>query len=300
MTKNQTDLLEGIPQLLALAGRFEAEGQVNLSKLLEATVYSRLRRAARQFQPVITADNMHIEFDMALELLKRDDLNPELLATLELGRRILADEHVPLIQDAPDFFVCRTCGSAAPGQAPDRCPGCGAWTGGFRKFVGTFNGDNTEPLNPLEVVTLLTSNAAALKMLVEGLSQEEMNRRPAEQAWAIHQHVAHFRDAQETLETRVNLMLTQDNPELVVVALYDMATEASASSTSDLLADYLDRRTRLVAQLETLPLRDFWRPGWHQEFGSITILRQLAYMANHEQSHFPDIEALRNQILDQR
>jgi hypothetical protein len=300
MMKNQIDLLEGIPHLLALAGRFEAEGQVNLSKLLEAAVYACLRRAARQSQPEITAANMHIEFDAALDLLKRDDLNPQLLATLELGRSMLADERVPLIQDAPDVFVCRTCGSAALGRAPERCHGCGAWPGGFRKFIGTFNGDNTEPLNPLDVVTLLARNAAALKMLVEGLSQEEMNRRPAEQAWAIHHHVAHFRDAQETLETRVNLMLTQDNPELVVIALYDMATQGRVSSTPDLLADYLDRRARLVAQLEDMSLKDFWRPGWHQEFGGITILRQLAYMANHEQSHFPDIEALRNQILHQR
>jgi hypothetical protein len=112
--------------------------------------------------------------------------------------------------------------------------------------------------------------------------------------------VAHFRDAQETLETRVDLMLTHDNPELMVVALYDMATQARPSSTPELLSDYLGRRTRLVARLEALPLKDFWRAGWHQEFGHMTIVRQLAYMANHEQTHFPDIEALRNLILEQR
>ena len=41
-------------------------------------------------------------------------------------------------------------------------------------------------------------------------------------------------------------------------------------------------------------------PGWHQEFGQITVLRQIAYMANHEQTHLPEIEALRNQIMGQR
>lgn len=298
--KHQTDLLEGTEQMLALAGRFEAEGQVNLSKLLEAAVYARLRRAVRQFRPPITAAAMQAEFDSALSTLKRDSLNPHLITALEAGRQMLAEQRIPLIEDAPDVFVCRACGSATLGWAPDRCPDCGAWSGRFRKFVGTFNGDNVEPLNPLEVLALLAKNAVALKVLVEGLSQEEMNRKPAENVWAIHNHVTHFRDAQETLETRVNLMLTQDNPELVGVALYDLATQARFSSTQDLLTDFLDRRARLVAQLEALPLKDFWRPGWHQEFGGMTIVRQLAYMANHEQTHLPEIEALRNQILGQR
>lgn len=295
--KHRPDLLEGTEQMLALAGRFEAEGQVNLSKLLEAAVYGRLRRAARQFHPPITAAAMQAEFDSALGTLKRDSLNPHLIAVLEAGRQMLAEQHVPLIQDTPDVFVCRACGSAALNRAPDRCPDCGAWSGGFRKFVGTFNGDNVEPLNPLEVLALLAKNAVALKALVEGLSQEEMNRKPAENVWAIHNHVTHFCDAQETLETRVNLMLTQDNPELVGVALYDLATQVRFSSTLDLLTDYLDRRARFVTQLEALALKDFWRLGWHQEFGGMTIVRQLAYMANHEQTHLPEIEALRNQIL---
>ncbi|MBL8163163.1 MAG: hypothetical protein JNJ61_14345, partial [Anaerolineae bacterium] len=173
--KHQPDLLEGIEQMLALAGRLEAEGQVNLSKLLEAAVYARLRRAARQFRPPITAAAMQAEFDSVIGTLKRDNLNPHLIAVLEMGRQMLARQRVPLIQDAPDVFVCRACGSAALGRAPDRCPDCGAWSGGFRKFVGTFNGDNVEPLNPLEVLTLLVNNAAALKSLVEeGLSQDEM------------------------------------------------------------------------------------------------------------------------------
>jgi hypothetical protein len=292
--------LDDTGRMLALAARLEAEGQVNLSKLVEAAVYGRLRRAAWQSRPAITAATMQADLDLAVDSLKRESLNPELIAVLETGSRMLGEGRVPLFQDGPDVFVCRVCGHAALGAVPERCPDCGAWRGGFRKFVGTFNGDNAEPINPLDVLALLETNAAALKSLVDGLSQEEMNRRPADDVWAIHHHVAHFRDAQETLETRVDLMLTQENPELVVVALYAIAGQAAPSSTADLLADYLNRRARLVSRLEGLPLEDFWRPGWHQEFGRMTIVRQLAYMANHEQSHLPEIEALRNQILGQR
>lgn len=286
--------------MLALAERFQAEGQVNLSKLLEAAVYARLHRAAWQSRPSITSDSMKADFDAVLDVLRKNDSNPDLLAILEAGRQMLEQNQVPLIKDAPNVYICRTCGHEALGAAPERCPTCGVWPGGFRKFIGIFNADNTDPINPADVLDLLASNAEALKSLVDGLTPDEMNRRPAPDAWAIHHHVSHFQGANETLDTRVNLMLTQDNPELVVLALYEMASNAPPEPTASLLAEFLERRTRLIARLSTLPMSDFWRSGWHQEFGRITVLFQLVYMANHEQTHLPEIEALRNQILASR
>jgi hypothetical protein len=297
---NSTASLDGIERMRALAERFQAEGQVNLSKLLEAAVFARLHRAAWESRPLVTPATMKADFDAVLEILRKDDQNPHLLAALEAGQRLLAQDEVPLIEDAPDAFVCRSCGYTTLGAAPDRCPTCSAWAGGFRKFVGIFNSDNAAPTNPSDVLALLSSNASALKILVDGLTQDEMNRRPAPDVWAIHHHVAHFHGANETLDTRVNLMLTQDNPELAILALYDMASNVPPSSTSALLAEFLEKRSKLIARLETMPLNDFWSTGWHQEFGQITVLYQLMYMANHEQTHLPEIEALRSQILATR
>ncbi len=296
----QPDLLSETARLLALAERLQDEGQVNLNKLLEAAVYGRLHREAWKFRPLITTATMQAELRSALNTLKQDGLNPSLITALETGHGMMADRQIPLIEDAPDVFVCRVCGHAALGAVPDHCPDCGAWPGHARKFVGTFNGDNYEPVNPIEILALLASNAQALETLVEGLSQEEMNRKPAEAVWAIHNHVAHFHGAHETLETRVQLMLTQKNPELMVLALYDLASQAPPLSTTALLADFLDNRKRFVVRLEALPLQDFWRTGWHQEFGQITVIRQMAYMANHEQTHLPEIEALRKAIIGRR
>jgi len=296
---HQTDLPGAMDRMLALATRFQDEGQVNLSKLLEATAYGRLRRAAWQTQPPITVANMESELDAVLSNLRQQGLNTALIARLEAGRKLLGEQKVPLIDDAPDVFVCRVCGYASLSAAPDHCPDCGAWPGYFRKFIGTFNGDNTEPTNPFEVLALLRSNAQALNALVADLSPEVLNRRPSAEAWPLHTHVVHFQGAQETLASRVNLMLTQENPELVVLALYDMASQAPPSSTAQVLTDYLDSRARFIAQMEQVPLKDYWRTGWHQEFGKITIIRQMAYMANHEQTHLPEIEALRKANLAQ-
>jgi hypothetical protein len=93
-------------------------------------------------------------------------------------------------------------------------------------------------------------------------------------------------------------MLKHDDPELAAVAIYDYATEEKGrpETTADMLAEFLDLRATSIAQLQALPLKDLWRTDRHSEFGQITILRQVAYLAYHEQTHLAEIEALRKRF----
>jgi len=136
---------------------------------------------------------------------------------------------------------------------------------------------------------------------VGSLSEEEMRKTPDGSDWSIRDHVAHFYDTQEMLDTRVDLMLKHDNPELAALAVYELATEADRhpASTRAMLARFRDKRARCIARLEALPLKDLWRPGRHPEFGQLTILRQAAYLAFHEQTHLPEIEMMRQRIVRQ-
>jgi hypothetical protein len=300
MTTQEPDSLHDLARLVAAAERFSSEGQMSLNKLVEATVYAIVRRAGWRYRPLVTVDTMQVELDAGLHALRQDGLSPEMMAALETGLKALAEHHQDdlLIEEAPDVFVCRTCGYAALGSPPDHCPDCGAWPGRFRKFVAFFNGDNFEPTDPTEVLALLARNADALSVLVGDLSEDVASRKPADSVWSIHEHVAHFYDTQEMLDTRIDLMLTHDNPELTALAVYEFATKPDRhpTSTQAILSAFRDKRLRCVARLESLPLKDWWRPGWHPEFGQLTVLRQTAYMAQHEQTHFPDIEALRRQF----
>jgi len=287
-------------RLVALAERCASEGQMNLNKLVEAAVYAHVRRAGWQFRPQISAATLPPELQAGLQFLKQADAAPELVAALEIGRQALAGHrHADLLlTEAPDVFVCRTCGHVALGAPPDRCPDCGAWPGRFRKFVAFFNGDNIEPVNPVEVLAMLTRNAEDLSHLVEGLSEEAASRAPAGSDWSIRDHVAHFSDTQDMLDTRMELMLTEDNPELTAIPVFEFATDAERhpASARALLAAFRAKRARCVARLEALPLKDLWRTGRHPEFGQLTILRQAAYLACHEQTHLPEVEALRKQV----
>jgi hypothetical protein len=94
-------------------------------------------------------------------------------------------------------------------------------------------------------------------------------------------------------------MLADDDPDLAVLSIFELASqeELHPAMTADMLAAFRRKRASCVARLEALPLRDLWRTGRHAEFGRITILRQVNYMACHEQTHLPDIEQLRQRFV---
>ncbi|TEU22351.1 MAG: DUF664 domain-containing protein [Anaerolineales bacterium] len=289
-------MIHEIARLTALAERFAAEGQMSLNKLAEAAVYAHIRRAGWQYRPQITTDSMQAELASAIQALKQNGASPDLITAMEIGLQALQSERGAdlLREEAPDVFVCRVCGHTALGQPPEHCPDCGAWPGQFRKFVAFFNRDNIEPLNPTSVLDLLEENATALARLVDGLSEETMDRKPADGGWSIRDHIAHFYDTQGMLDTRVELMLTYDNPDLAAMAVYEFATEEDRHppTARGTLEEFRQKRAACVARLRERPLQDLYRTGQHPEFGELTILRQAAYMAFHEQAHLPEIEAL--------
>jgi predicted Zn-ribbon and HTH transcriptional regulator len=285
---------------VALSERFADEGEMNLSKLLDAAVYAHVRRTGWLHRPLVTKASMAQELETGIDRLEALGAASDLIVALRLGSGKLArQEHRDLlVEESPDVFVCRTCGHVASRQPPAHCPDCGSWPGRFRKFVPVFNADNAEPTNPLAVMALLASNGDDLESLVGDLPEEICVRRPSPTVWSIREHVAHFSDAQETLDNRIDRMLVDDDPDLAVLSMFELASqeELHPSMTADMLATFLRKRASCVARLEALPLRDLWRTGRHAEFGRITILRQANYMACHEQTHLPDIEELRQQF----
>ena len=296
MNNQVTDMQNKTGRMIALAERFASEGQMNLNKTLEAIAYAQMRRTAWNYRPEITTQTMHAELAQCLNDVRNMGVQPELIAVLETGQCALKENRGSdlMIEEAPDIFVCRTCGYTTLENDHTNCPDCGAWSSSFRKFVAFFNRENFEPDAPVDTLLLLQKNADDLKRLAEPLSEEKLIQKPNERDWSIKEHIAHFYDTQVMLDTRVKLMLEHDNPELVALAVYEFATDDGRHPTTahEILAAFVDKRTKIVEKLQTLPIEDLWRPGQHPEFGQLTILRQAAYLAYHEVSHLSEIEAL--------
>ena len=293
---NQMENIYRIDRMIALAERFASEGQMNLNKTLEAIAYAQMRRASWNYRPEITTQTMRSELAQCLDDMRKAGMPSDLIAVLETGQRALEEKRGSdlMIEEAPDVFVCRTCGYTALQKTPVNCPDCGAWSNSFRKFVAFFNRDNFEPDNPVDTLSLLQKNADELKRLAEPLSEEKLGQKPNERDWSIREHIAHFYDTQVMLDTRVKLMLEHDNPELAALAVYEFATDDGRhpQTAHEILTAFVGKRIKCVGKLQALPIEDLWRPGQHPEFGQLTILRQASYLAYHEVSHLSEIEAL--------
>lgn len=263
------------------------EGQINLHKLLDAAVDSAIRSAAYAARATTSFASLGaVRADLAAARL-----DPALLAALAAAESAIAAGEVPLIETAPDVYVCRVCGQVALGAPPGRCETCGAWPATFRPFRGIFNVDNPDPVASLD---LLIAGPAVLDGLLADLSEEQLTAAPAPGAWSLQRSLQHLLDAQNLLGGRLERMLAEDDPPLAMESTW--ARPAAVQDTAAMYAGYCASRAATVARLEALPLRAWARTGRHTEFGRVTLLQQVGYFAYHELYHYPDFVEKRRQL----
>ncbi len=204
MIANRPEWADALVDVLALAARLEDEGQYNIAKLLRAAADALGRRAAYQRGAPAEPGRLPAELRRAAAQLSALDIGPELPTALERGAAALDQGRVPLIDETPHPFVCRTCGQVAVGEVTDLCPTCGVWPDTFQRFMPTYWFDALEPFAVLQTLRRTPEEVAAL---LAGLSEEAMSRPPLTGGWAIRNVVTHLRDAQHVLAGRVDLFL---------------------------------------------------------------------------------------------
>ena len=223
--------------------------------------------------------------------LRAARLDPALIGALEAAEAAIAAGEVPLIDAAPDVYVCRVCGQVALGAPPDRCGTCGAWPATFRRFRGIFNVDNPDPVASLD---LLIAGPAVLGGLLADLSEEQLTAAPAPGAWSLQRSLQHLLDAQNLLGGRLELMLTQDDPPLAD-GIHLGAPRREPGDCGH-VRRVLRRARRHRRAAGGAPLRAWARSGRHTEFGRVTVLQQVGYFAYHEVYHYPDFVEKRQQL----
>ena len=78
-------------------------------------------------------------------------------------------------------------------------------------------------------------------------------------------------------------------------AVFEWAGREDSSPPNPIVVfdSYRQSRQQTLARLESLPLKDWWRMGLHQEFGTVTIMQQASYFAAHELTHLSQFAQLR-------
>jgi hypothetical protein len=140
----------------------------------------------------------------------------------------------------------------------------------------------------LALVDRLRRQAADVKRLTSGLSEEALATRTVSGKWSLKELVCHFRRMEEVFADRFDRTLTQDNATIVPYHEPDVDPrfiELTNMPTEVVLADYLREREALCRRLESLTAADWHRKAKHPDFQHYDVHFQAEYMAHHEAHH---------------
>ena len=283
---------EHIIQFVKLARKLEMNGLYNAAKLLWAAAFS--TEIYRSNQAGLSTDHQSLEaeLDSAIQAMQTLPGQAALAKALRNTKRSIRDKRTISQSEVPQVAVCRTCGEAYLGKAPDTCIECGAHSLTFREFLPIWY---LEPLPPARAVKALASGIDEIGALIEGLTDEQMEFYPEPGEWNFREALQHLLVSQNLLAGRVDKMLAEQNPSLAGAAAW-MLDEKEAQPGSQIFQQLKSSRLELLDRLRALPLESWWRTGEHEEFGQVTILQQASYFAKHERAHMPQVQQIRTAI----
>jgi uncharacterized damage-inducible protein DinB len=146
------------------------------------------------------------------------------------------------------------------------------------------------PLDPHErsrLIDQLAQAPAALRALVAGLTEEQLDTPYREGGWSIRQVVHHLPDSHMNGYIRMKLAATEDRPP---IRLYQEAQWAelpeARTAPIEMSLDLLDGlHQRWIAFLRSCRESDFERVFMHPDWGAVRLDAALALYAWHARHH---------------
>lgn len=278
---------DSLLRLVRAARGLEAGGFYGAAKLLWALAYSEEIQASNEVGIPRGTDLDH-EISSILETLKADGKDPAIIRALEGGQEAVRRNTSVLFDVIPDVHVSRTTGELFLGKPPEFSVNNDHRLG-LREFAAVWYFDFLTPQQALEA---LEASPDLIEQQIRGLNAEQFLIAPAPGEWNMHELLAHILNAQQLAAGRIERLLTEDNPNLASASTWAVNDNHSLSP-AEILEDCRDSRQQMVERLRGIALADWWRPGWHTEFGSQTVLSQATYFAQHELSHMPQFAQIR-------
>ena len=138
----------------------------------------------------------------------------------------------------------------------------------------------------------LEATPEILRMLMEGLSQEDANWKAAPNRFSVAEVLEHLSHVEgHCFRTRVQRMVEEDNPR---IESYDQEAYFAAGQYSGRIAEdsfdhFEEQRELNVAYLRELPAAAADRTGAHDELGTIAVSQVLNEWAYHDLGHIRQI-----------
>ncbi len=149
-----------------------------------------------------------------------------------------------------------------------------------------------------EITRYLRSVPDLTEKILQGLSDDELSRRPSPDEWSALEVCCHLRDYAQEEGVRVRRLVEEDEP-----ALDSYDQEAWALERNYQGDDPARVRTALRAfwgglayQLEGLADEQWERGGTHPERGAVTVRSRTERQVAHAQAHLEQLRAIRQQV----
>lgn len=273
---------------IRLARELEKGGFYNAAKLFWAAAFSHEIRATNAMSLAGQPNGLLDEMDAVIATLLAAGSDPAVIAAMRSGMGGVQENRTISWEEVPAVVVCRVCGAIRLGDAAP-CPACGADALTLRQVTPIWFFD---PLSPAQVLAALESGPAALSAFVDGLSDAQLNHPPAPGEWSIRETLWHLLVAEQLFAGRVQKLLAEENPVLSGMASWAVSGEGQLSA-HDILGRHYALRQGTLSRLRGMAAGDWWRTGFHEEWGQVTLLQQAIYFARHERSHFAQIAGAR-------
>ena len=137
------------------------------------------------------------------------------------------------------------------------------------------------------LVERLREHACDVFRMTKGLDESAFTSRPEADSWSLKELVAHIRRVQQVFASRIETMLSKDNPSLESYsAEKDPEMAAMLNADGRLLVEvFLKERHTLAERLEKLAPAEWHRTAGHPEFAHFDVHLQVEFLIHHEANH---------------
>lgn len=151
--------------------------------------------------------------------------------------------------------------------------------------------EHVTPENVREWLNQIETYTQRLREVVDGLSDEDLNKTYREGSWNVRQLVHHITDSQLNMYQRLKLALTDNNPTVPAFDEEKWAiqpdTNLPVASSIKMLEGLNERIVELGKHLSEAQLQ---RTFIHQVNGEVKVATKIAKLAWHEEHHLAHIQ----------
>lgn len=137
----------------------------------------------------------------------------------------------------------------------------------------------------------LSAPPAVFAKLLEGITQEEIDRKPDPERFSIREIMAHLADWEPVIQERIHRTLNETEPTLATVDPGELAADHdyAHADLAEQIALFNERRAKTVELVTGLNATDWQRTAVRPNIGVLTMEALVAQVPMHDLYHLRQV-----------